>query len=400
MMQWLVALFLIAVMIGHGAVFVWLFNRLNACGVARYIIKRWEKVLLGTFALLPIILLLMDGWTAWNALTTGFEQLNQLTWFAKAYAAFCIAALVALLPLWIIGRIEYWSQAKYRNQIKTETIDMLQQFGDELFKPRWLKKCGRWPGNEVHLLQINRKELLIEALPGAWNDVKVAHLSDLHLTLWYDMAYFERAVDEIMALKPDLFVISGDLIDYDRCIQPVVKLLSKVDCTLGQHFVLGNHDRRISDQYTLRKPLQNIGWHDLGQSCYESRSDARTLQIFGNERPWFEHQDRNISERDLLVQPRPNNSLRIAVSHSPDQWRWARNLQANLILCGHTHGGQVRLPIIGPIISPSYDGARYAGGIYNRGSMKMHVSRGLAGTQPLRFRCVPEATILKLQVAK
>ncbi len=132
--------------------------------------------------------------------------------------------------------------------------------------------------------------------------------------------------------------------------------------------------------------------------CDEKRLDApaRTLQLFGNEKPWFDHRERNISESELLSQQPSDGLLRIAICHNPDQWKWAIQRGCVLTLCGHTHGGQVRFPVIGPVISPSWHGSRYASGIFEREGHMMHVSRGLSGTQPLRINCRPEASLLIL----
>jgi predicted MPP superfamily phosphohydrolase len=66
------------------------------------------------------------------------------------------------------------------------------------------------------------------------------------------------------------------------------------------------------------------------------------------------------------------------------------------LLCGHTHGGQIRFPVIGPVISPSWYGSRYASGVFERQCTLMHVSRGVSGVHPFRWGCLPEATILEL----
>jgi hypothetical protein len=89
--------------------------------------------------------------------------------------------------------------------------------------------------------------------------------------------------------------------------------------------------------------------------------------------------------------------FRIAVAHSPDQFGWARYYDFDLMLAGHTHGGQIRFPLIGPVFSPSHHGVRYAAGTFYQPPTLMHVSRGLSGTRPLRFNCPPELARLNLR---
>jgi predicted MPP superfamily phosphohydrolase len=89
--------------------------------------------------------------------------------------------------------------------------------------------------------------------------------------------------------------------------------------------------------------------------------------------------------------------FRIGVSHSPDQLPWAKQLGVSLLLCGHTHGGQIRFPWIGPIIAPSKYGSRFASGVFYQSPTLMHVSRGISGVHPIRLGCLPEVSILELR---
>ncbi len=82
--------------------------------------------------------------------------------------------------------------------------------------------------------------------------------------------------------------------------------------------------------------------------------------------------------------------------HTPDQFPWARELGMDLSLAGHTHGGQVRVPGLGPLVAPSWYGSRFASGVFRLPPTVMHVSRGLAGVQPVRWRCVPEISLLRI----
>ena len=91
------------------------------------------------------------------------------------------------------------------------------------------------------------------------------------------------------------------------------------------------------------------------------------------------------------------NAFRLLLSHTPDNIGWARRQNIDLMLAGHNHGGQVRLPAIGPVYSPSRFGTRYASGVFWEPPTLMHVSRGLAGRHPLRLNCPPELTRLVLR---
>ncbi len=108
---------------------------------------------------------------------------------------------------------------------------------------------------------------------------------------------------------------------------------------MGCYFVLGNHDRRLENPNEIRSLLTSQNWIDLGNASHAQSFDRGVLKVIGNERPWF--------PGVALDWPRSadesRETLRIAVAHSPDQFRWASRLGSHLLLTGHTHGGQVRL---------------------------------------------------------
>jgi predicted MPP superfamily phosphohydrolase len=85
------------------------------------------------------------------------------------------------------------------------------------------------------------------------------------------------------------------------------------------------------------------------------------------------------------------------LSHSPDQFTWAQRWDFDLMLAGHTHGGQFCLPLIGPVLSPSWHGVLYAGGTFAAGPTVMHVSRGTCSELPFRLNCPPEISKITLR---
>jgi len=118
------------------------------------------------------------------------------------------------------------------------------------------------------------------------------------------------------------------------------------------------------------------------------------LLLAGNERPWF----RPYPPLDDMRRSDPQVSMAftIGLAHSPDQIGWARRSQVDLLLAGHTHGGQVRIPVLGPVLSPSLHGVWLAAGTFACPPTVMHVSRGVSGACPLRYRCPPELSFVTL----
>jgi hypothetical protein len=152
----------------------------------------------------------------------------------------------------------------------------------------------------------------------------------------------------------------------------------------------------VSDVPGLRRTIADCGWVDLGSRVEVVAIDGRKILLAGNERPWFgTAPDVPPRARDADGAP----ILRILLSHSPDQIRWARQQNFDLMLAGHTHGGQIQLPVIGPMVSPSLFGVKYASGVFYESPTLVHVSRGVSGLDPIRINCLPEVTKLILRPA-
>ena len=118
------------------------------------------------------------------------------------------------------------------------------------------------------------------------------------------------------------------------------------------------------------------------------------LIVAGNELPWY----RPASDFSACSNAEAiGRSMRLLLAHSPDQFGWAHANDVDLMLAGHLHGGQVRLPVLGAITSPSAHGVRYVSGVFARGNTVMHVSRGVGSLTPVRFGCPPEIAVLVLR---
>jgi predicted MPP superfamily phosphohydrolase len=115
--------------------------------------------------------------------------------------------------------------------------------------------------------------------------------------------------------------------------------------------------------------------------------------VAGNERPWAADDLDNQQTPDRAGDQLP---LKLIFTHSPDQFAWSCRQDADLVLAGHTHGGQIRFPLLGAVACPSMHGTRYACGVFRSGETVMHVSRGISGETPFRWDCPPEIALLEL----
>ena len=155
-------------------------------------------------------------------------------------------------------------------------------------------------------------------------------------------------------------------------------------------FILGNHDWYL-DTRPIREAMISQGWQDMAGRHLVLDTPGPPLAIGGDERPWM-GQHPNFGAG-------PDQAFRLLLSHTPDNYSWARRAGVDLMLSGHNHGGQVVLPVIGPVYSPSVHGVRFAGGVFYHAPTLLFVSRGVGGQHPLRFNARPEISFLTLKSA-
>jgi predicted MPP superfamily phosphohydrolase len=174
----------------------------------------------------------------------------------------------------------------------------------------------------------------------------------------------------------------------------------------GESGEAGRNSGWCSEPISRESPLVGFGhrhggwqhatiWTD-NQNAYippASKNNVPRVILVGNERPWFPELPR-VEEVNGWDSP---GSFRIALSHTPDQIVWARAVGIDLLLAGHLHGGQIRLPGIGPIVSPSKFGVRYNAGLFFLPPTLLYVNRGLSARLPLRWNSKPEVASLILR---
>jgi predicted MPP superfamily phosphohydrolase len=253
------------------------------------------------------------------------------------------------------------------------------------------------PGNEILQLQVARKTLRLSTLPAELSGLTITHLSDLHFTGEIGREYYDYVADQAITLKSDVVILSGDIIESVACKPWIQQTLGRLKAPLGKYYVLGNHDKRMPDVPHVRRLLGEAGFVDLGGRCEHVEWRGSQVLLAGNERPWFPGPDDAALTAEASAD---RSSFRLLVSHSPDQFAWARRRRFDLMLAGHNHGGQVCFPFFGPLVAPSLYGTRYAGGLYFEPPTLLHVSRGISGEHPIRIRCLPELVQLVLRSAQ
>jgi hypothetical protein len=379
------------------ALWTTLLNRFNSLALPRKLLKSSQYLFLAVIPAGPIGFLLLFFEPQQGIVSTfasaGAALLDPFSvspWPA-AYLLLCWALAPLTVLIWLVRRLRPVPAALLSNH--TRRVDVEQQLGRRPVSGLTASVLSRVPGNQILQLDVNEKQLQIAGLPPQFDGLTIAHVSDLHYTGKFTQDFYHRVVDEINALAADLIAVTGDVFDKQHCLDWTAPTLGRLRAPLGVYVILGNHDRRLRDTAAVRRTLTDSGLIDLGGRWHVLESQAARLLLAGNEHPWFGPRPR---AEDCPAPVDEAKSLRILLSHTPDQINWARRLQFDLMLAGHNHGGQIRFPVIGPIVSPSAYGVKYASGLFYEPPTLLHVSRGVCGDKPIRLNCPPEITKLIL----
>lgn len=372
--------------LGHGFLWTAIINRLHALRGPRLLVKVCTLGCLTAIFGLPIVIAERLRQTP----QTPFNPFERGDWIALYLGACFVTAIASLAAKLWIERHRFDRSVLLRWQAeRRDPSPVVAARAAAHGSARWLTAL---PGNEALALSIDRKHLAIPRLPAELEGLSIAHLSDLHITGGIGREYFAHLAQEVNALRPDVIAVTGDIIENTRCRGWLADSLGALCAPLGVYFILGNHDVLIDGQRTREELI------DLGLICVSSRWlraewNGAAVLLGGNEMPW-------IRPAADLAELRPRSTedgqFRLALCHSPDQFGWCRRADVDLALAGHTHGGQVQLPILGILASPSLYGTQYACGVFRRGATVMHVTRGIGGQTPLRWHCPPEAALLTL----
>lgn len=265
---------------------------------------------------------------------------------------------------------------------------------------------------EPGLLQVTETTLSVARLPAGLNGLRIAHLSDLHIGPFVDRAHIRRAVALTNAQHPDLVVLTGDFVYHStEQMHECAEELAGLTPAAGTCAVLGNHDVWTSAD-TVSDILTAVGVRVLGDSRIALESGEARLWLLGIEdrgysgfsggdssefnRRW---QSGFVALEQSLVGI-GDAEARLLLVHNPDFCEMLVPGMVDLALCGHTHGGQVRLPLVGSPVVPSSYGQKYACGLVQGPGCPVYVTRGIGVTPPaVRFSCRPEVSMLTLVTA-
>ncbi len=263
-----------------------------------------------------------------------------------------------------------------------------------------LLAAGLLPGSvgyslyERHWLRVDRSTIAIPGLPRAFSGLRVGHLTDIHHGPWLGLSDVREAIELVRSLEPDMLVLTGDYVHRgEEYIEPVWEALSALEAPLGVCGVLGNHDQwEDEDLVKTRRLMRQAGVVDLTNRTVRVARRGQQLYVAGVGDLWTDEQ--RLAEALAGV---PADAAVILLSHNPDYNEELNDRRVKLMLAGHTHGGQVVLPLLGALVTPSAHGRKYVGGLVRDGWKQVYVSRGVGmAVMPVRFNCRPEVGLLTL----
>ena len=251
---------------------------------------------------------------------------------------------------------------------------------------------------EPFQLDVARLTIASPWLPAGFDGMKIVQLSDLHFH--HISRAYRIAIDVIRREHPSLVVITGDLVDRPERAAACLAFLSELRTAAGVPVVVvpGNWDHRA---FPTRQSI--AAWHKRIQAGTGVRVLANQnvvlhrrgdrMWLVGTDDPYFGHTDLDASFKGV-----PDTAFALVLTHAPEAFEeLAQRPAARLVLAGHTHGGQVRLPFIGAVRVPSRYGTRFAHGLFKLGDTLFYVNAGMGMSHlPIRFLCRPELTVLTL----
>lgn len=263
---------------------------------------------------------------------------------------------------------------------------------------------ARLPRLRVHRLDVPRHTPAL----------RILHLSDTHLHAGTrHLAQWVTNLAERLPYEPDFVFGTGDFIEDDSGIEMFLSAVEGLTARLGRFYVLGSHDyyqaeaahylkyftdspartsSRRAATSDLERGLKEMGWRSLTNAAEIVDVAGAAVRVAGMDDPYLDRHDTSVLRR------RPEDALAVALVHAPDVVSQAVLAGFDLILSGHTHGGQVRLPMVGAVVTNSSLPAALAAGPRRIGTSWLHVSPGVGTGKftPIRFNCPPEANLLEL----
>ena len=253
---------------------------------------------------------------------------------------------------------------------------------------------------ERHWVDVQQVEIRLRNLPDAFCGFRIVHMADFHYGEYSEPTFIRSVVRRVNALRPDMIALTGDFVSSGPMARRIsvdfayhcADLLAKLECPL-RFAVMGNHDVLVS-RLEVTDALVSRGYPVLHNSAMPLEKDGARLWLAGVA-------DTIVGTGADLDAAIPQGRARateplILMAHEPDYADQVVGSGVDLMLSGHTHGGQVRIPFMPPLDLPPM-GRKYVEGHFSLQDLQLYVTRGIGTVGvPFRFRCPPEITLITL----
>jgi predicted MPP superfamily phosphohydrolase len=250
-----------------------------------------------------------------------------------------------------------------------------------------------------HELEIVYLTIKLPRLPDAFAGMKIVQISDFHFQEYTEAAFLDAIVRKVNAVAPDLVLLTGDFVSTKPLPRhfsvglgyQCAEHLSRLTCPL-RFAILGNHDCLVGS-HAITDALHAHGIPVLANSFVPLERNGQRIWLAGIKDVLEDRPDLGAA----LPAGRSEQEPVILLAHEPDFADYVVGRRVDLLLSGHTHGGQILLPLLPPLFLPDM-GTKYVHGLFRLGDgMQLYVNRGIgAVTLPFRFRCQPEITVITL----
>ncbi len=244
---------------------------------------------------------------------------------------------------------------------------------------------------EPNWIQVDKVLIHDSQLAASLEGIKVVHITDLHLTRGIGFRE-KQLIRKVNDLNPDIIFVTGDFFDDVSQVEPTKELIRSLKARIGIWGVPGNTDHISMHAEDIVRALEPSGIRILV-------NQAQTVYTGVGKYFWLIGVDDPVYHHDKLLEALygvPKNAPRLLLAHSPDVFDKASLEQINLVLAGHTHGGQVGIPFLVEL-SQYANRTIYMKGLFKKGKTQMYVNRGIGTkTLPIRFLCRPEIAVIKV----
>ena len=253
-------------------------------------------------------------------------------------------------------------------------------------------------------LQVSHYKISSGRVPKGFDGYKIVQISDFHNTGSAKLT--EKLISEIKAENPDIIVITGDLIDSRNTdVKTVLQFIQEFSDVAPIYYVNGNHESRVIDEYAeLKEGLENLGVKVLENEAVNLEKNGDEVVLMGISDLNFSETAQYIGEAQAaddqlsMLSEKTKYQFTILLSHRSELIEIYAANNMDLVFSGHAHGGQIRLPFIGPVIAPNQGlFPKYTSGVYSEEGTQMVVSRGIGNSLfPFRVNNRPELVVAEL----